>query len=201
MVLWIMLLYLLVFAASLLVDLIPFIGPPAWTVMVFFQVKYRLNIWIVLVAGVLGSTIGRYVLTLYIPRFTSKVVNTEKDKDLEFLGKRLSGNTWKIQLAVFVYTLIPIPTTPLFTAIGMAKVKPLKVVPAFFIGKFLSDLYMVYAGKVATENMSDILHGIVSWKTIIATVVCILFLSMMLFIDWKTLVIRKKLKFNFKVWK
>src|SRR5215204_1435205 len=196
-----MLMYLLVFAAALLVDIISFIGPTAWTVMVFFQLKYHLNIWLVLVTGVLGSTIGRYLLTLYISRFTSKVVNTEKDKDLEFLGKELSGTTWQIQLAVFVYTLIPVPTTPLFTALGMAKVKPLKVMPAFLVGKFISDMYMVYAGKFAAENLNDILHGLVSWKAIVATVACILFLSLMLFTDWKTLLTRKKLKLNFNVWK
>jgi membrane protein DedA with SNARE-associated domain len=193
--------YLLVFAAALVVDIIPFIGPPAWTVMVFFQLKYHLNIWVVLVTGVLGSTIGRYLYTLIIPRLTSKVVNKEKDQDLEFLGKKLSGKTWKVQLMVFVYTLIPVPTTPLFTALGMAKVKPLKVMPAFFLGKFISDMYMVYAGKYAAENMNDILHGLVSWKTIVATVACILFLLLMLFTDWKTLLIRKKLKLNFQVWR
>src|SRR3954469_22628805 len=165
-----MLIYLLVFAGSLLVDIIPFLGPPAWSVMVFFHLKYHLNIWFVLLLGVLGSTIGRYLFTLYIPHFTSKVVKTEKDKDLEFLGNKLSGKPWQIQLAVFVYTLIPVPTTPLFTALGMAKVKPLKIMPAFFLGKFISDMYMVYAGKVAAENLNDILHGLVSWKTIVATV-------------------------------
>src|SRR5438067_11868594 len=122
-----------------------------------------------LAACVLGSSIGRYLLTLYIRRFTSIVVKVEKDKDLAFLGKKLSGTTWQIQLAVFVYTLIPVPTTPLFTALGMAKVNQLKVVPAFFVGKFISDMYMVYAGKFAAENLNDILHGLVSWKTIVAT--------------------------------
>ena len=149
-------LYLLIFAASLVVDIIPFIGPPAWTVMVFFQVKYHLNIWGVLVAGVIGSTAGRYLLTLYIPHLTTKLLNKKKDKDLQFLGKKLSEGKWKIQAFVFIYTLIPIPTTPLFTAIGIAKVKPLYIIPAFFIGKFLSDLYMVYAGKLATENVDQI---------------------------------------------
>jgi membrane protein DedA with SNARE-associated domain len=194
-------LYLLVFLAALIVDIIPFIGPPAWTVMVYFQMKYHLNIWLVLAVGVTGSTIGRYLLTLYVPYITSRVVNGEKDKDLQFLGQKLSGNTWRVQLTVFLYTLVPIPTTPLFTAIGMARLKPLNVLPAFFIGKFLSDLYMVYAGELATENIDEILKGLVSWKTIVATIFCILFLAMMLFVDWKSLLLRKKFKLNFRIWR
>ncbi len=194
-------LYLLVFAASLVVDIIPFVGPPAWTVMVFFQLKFHLNIWWVLVAGVIGSTIGRYLLTLYIPFLTSRMVNKKKDDDLQFLGKKLSEGKWKIQTFVFIYTLIPIPTTPLFTAIGMAKVKPLLIMPAFFIGKFLSDMYMVYAGKFATENVTHIIQGLASWKTIAGAIAGILFLALMMFIDWRALLVRKKFRLDFRVWK
>ena len=58
--------YLSVFVAAFLVDLLPFFGPPAWTVMVYFQMRFELNIWFVLISGVLGSALGRYVLFLYI---------------------------------------------------------------------------------------------------------------------------------------
>lgn len=196
-----MLYYLLVFISALLVDIIPFIGPPAWSVMVFFQIKFHLNIWIVLVVGVIGSTIGRYLLTLYIPRLTSKVVNRQKDGDLQFLGKKLSGNKWQIQLFVFIYTLIPIPTTPLFTAIAVAKIKPMIVIPAFFIGKFISDMMMVYAGKYAAENAIDIAHGFLSWKTICGAVIGIVLICAIFFIDWRTLLVKKRLKLNFSIWK
>ena len=196
-----MLYYILVFIAALLVDLIPFIGPPAWTVMVFFQMKFHLNIWIVLVAGVIGSTIGRYLLTLYIPWLSSKVINRRKDEDLQFLGKKLSGKKWEISLFVFIYTLIPVPTTPLFTTIAVAKIKPMIVIPPFFVGKFISDMMMVYAGKYAAENAIDIAHGLLSWKTIAATLLGLILICSILFIDWSKLLIRKKLKLNFRIWK
>ena len=196
-----MLMYLLVFVASFVVDIIPFIGPPAWTVMVFFQLKYHLNIWAMLAAGVLGSTIGRYLLTLYIRRFTSKVVKVEKDKALAFLGKKLSGKMWQVHVVVFVYTLIPVPTTPLFTALGMAKVKALKVMPTFFVGKFISDMYMVYAGKFAAENTDKLIHGLLSWKTISGAVAGVLLLLFFLFVDWRMLLEKKKFRLHFSIWK
>src|SRR5438270_3981599 len=147
-----MLFYLLVFLLSILVDIVPFFGPPAWTVMVFFQLKYHLDIWWVLVVGVIGSAIGRYCLTLYIPYFSSRFINQQKDDDLHFLGQKLSGNRFKVHLFVFIYTLIPVPTTPLFTAIGMARLRPHNVIIPFFIGKFLSDALMVYAGEFSINN-------------------------------------------------
>jgi len=196
-----MLYYVLVFISSLLVDLIPFIGPPAWSVMVFFQIKFHLNIWLVLVVGVLGSAIGRYLMTLYIPRLTSKVINEKKDAELKFLGEKLSGEKWKIPLIVFIYTLIPIPTTPLFTAIAMAKIKPIVVIPPFFVGKFISDMIMVYVGKYAAENTIDIMHGFISWKTFTGLVLGLILICAVLFIDWNTLLLKKKLKLNFSIWK
>ena len=196
-----MLYYVLVFISSLLVDLIPFIGPPAWSVMVFFQIKFHLNIWLVLVAGVVGSAIGRYLMTLYIPLLTAKVINEKKDAELKFLGEKLSGEKWKIPLIVFIYTLIPVPTTPLFTAIAMAKVKPMIVIPPFFVGKFISDMVMVYLGKYAAENTIDMMHGLISWKTIAGLVIGLILIFSVLFIDWYSLLLKKKLKLNFSIWK
>lgn len=193
--------YLIIFFASLLIDTIPFIGPPAWIVMVYFQMKYGLNMWLVLVWGVIGSTFGRYLLTLYVPWVTSKVINEKKEKDLEFLGNKLQGKLWQIQLVIFIYTLIPVPTTPLFMALGMSKVRVFKVMPTFLIGKFFSDMYMVYTGNIAAENINNMMNGLFTWNVLIATIACLLFLASMLFIDWRTLLLEKKFRLQFNVWK
>lgn len=196
-----MLYYILVLFAALLVDIIPFFGPPAWSVMVFFQIKFHLNIWFVLIAGVIGSTIGRYLLTLYVPWLTKKFINRRKDEDLQLLGKKLGGRKWEIPLFVFIYTLVPVPTTPLFTAIAMAKIKPLVVIPPFFAGKFISDMMMVYAGKYAAENAISLAHGLLSWKTIAGASAGLIFILAILFIDWSSLMLKKKLRLNFSIWK
>src|SRR3981081_4515883 len=97
--------YLLVFVSALAVDLIPVFGPPAWTVMVFLLMKFDLNPWIVLVVGVPGSALGRYLLSLYIPKISSKFLKPRKNQELEFVGKKLAPNNWHTWLFVFVYTL------------------------------------------------------------------------------------------------
>lgn len=193
--------YLLVLFFSLLVDVVPFFGPPAWTVMVYFQLRYNLNIWWVILNGVIGSTIGRYLLTLYIPFLSSKFINQQKDEDLRFLGQKLAGNRFKVQLFVFIYTLIPVPTTPLFTAIGMARLRPYNVIIPFFIGKFLSDALMVYAGEFALNNTEYLFHGFLSWKTITGALVGLILILMFLFIDWTTFIKQKKIRLHFRFWK
>jgi membrane protein YqaA with SNARE-associated domain len=196
-----MLLYILVFIASFLVDVIPFFGPPAWTVMVFFQMRYSLNIWMVLVFGVIGSAVGRYTLSLYMPFFSDRFLNTQKKEDIDFLGKKLSGGSWKVQLFVLLYTMVPLPSVPLFTAAGIARVKTLYFMPAFIVGKFVSDMIMVLSGDYAAKNALAIAKGVLSWKSLLGTSIGITILVAFLSIDWRALLVENKFRLNFKIWK
>lgn len=193
--------YVLVFFMSALVDVVPFIGPPAWTVMVFLQVKYHLNIWYVLIAGVTGSTLGRYLYSQYIPLISDKFISEEKSDDIKFIGERLGHSGWKVQAFVLFYTLIPLPSTPLFTAAGMARVRAIYLLPAFFVGKFISDMVMVLTGDYAARNAQELSQGLYSWQSIVGTMIGILILVFFLFTDWHTLIMKKKFRMKFNIWK
>ncbi len=192
--------YLLVFIAAFVVDIIPFFGPPAWTAMVFLQVRYELNIWGVLAVGVVGSTLGRYVLSLYIPWLSAKMITMSKNKDLQFIGEKLAGNGWKVQLFVLLYTLMPLPSTPLFTVAGIARIKPMHIIPAFFVGKFTSDMMMVFTGQYVVNNAKMIAQGFFTWQNVLSTCLGIVIICVFLFIDWRILIQRRKLRLNFHIW-
>jgi len=193
--------YLEVFLGSLLFDIVPIPFPPAFTIMLFLQIKYDLNIWLVIAIGVMGSILGRYILTLYIPFFANKIFKESKNEDVQFLGEKMKEKGWKSQMAIIAYSLLPLPTTPLFLAGGMAKIKPLYIIPAFFIGKFTSDSIVVNIGKYTSENTQIILEGLISWEAITSLFIGLLFLFFVLFIDWRTLIQQNKFHFNFKIWK
>ena len=190
--------YLVVFLSALAVDLIPVIGPPAWTVMIFLQVKFDLNIWGVLAAGVPGSTLGRYLLSVYIPKVSNKIIKRHKNEELQFLGKKLGQSLWKSWLFIFLYTLTPLSTTALFTAAGIAKIHPIKIIPPFFVGKFCSDALMVLTGHYAASSARE---NLLSWKTISAAMLGLVVIGGLLFVDWRLLLQKKKFKLNFKIWK
>ena len=193
--------YIFVFIASLLVDVIPLIGPPAWVVMVFFQVKYDLNIWLVLVAGVTGSAIGRYLYSVYVFYFANHFIKPQKNEDLQFIGQKLSNNGWKVYFFVFLYTLMPLPSTPLFTAAGIARIKILYLIPSFFAGKFISDSIMVLAGDYAARNVDHITQGLLSWQNIAGAILGLVVICIFLFIDWRKLLEEKKFSLHFNIWK
>lgn len=196
-----MLYYLFVFLGAVLFDVVPILGPPAWTLMVFFQIKYHLNIWAVLVCGVIGSTVGRYMFSFIIAKFAERFLKAKKNQEMQLLGARLEEDGWKFELFVLLYTLLPISSTPLFSATGIAHVKPFRVLGPFFIGKFISDMMMVMVGDYAAANMEDVLHNLISWQSISGIVISLLFLFLIFFIDWKYFLLNKKIRFNFKIWK
>ena len=192
---------MLVFIGAFLFDVVPFPSPPAFTIMVFLQIMYDLNIWFVIFTGVIGSILGRYVLTLYIPKIAGKLFNPEKNEDVQYIGRVMKSKGWKSQLVIIAYSLLPLPTTPLFIAAGMAKLKPIYIIPAFFIGKFTSDSILVYFGKYGAKSAGNLLRGGVNWQSILSLCIGIFLVAILLFIDWRALIQKKEYKLNFRIWK
>lgn len=193
--------YLLVFLGAFLFDVFPFPLPPAFIIMLFFQIIYDLNFWLVILFGVIGSIIGRYILMLYIPQIADRIFKPSKNEDIQFLGKILKEKGWKSQIIIIAYSLLPLPTTPLFIAAGIGKVKPLYIIPAFFIGKFTSDAFYVFFGKYETEQFEEIISGITSFQSFLSLSFGFFLIFAILFIDWRSLIQFKKLKINFNIWK
>jgi membrane protein YqaA with SNARE-associated domain len=193
--------YLAVFLSALAVDFIPVIAPPAWTIMVFLLVKFHLNPWFVLLAGVSGSTLGRYLMSLCVPKFSHLFLKRRKHEELEFVGKKLSEKLWHSWLFVFLYTITPLSSTALFTAAAIAKVKAIRIVPPFFCGKLVTDAIMLLVGRYAVESFTNLVHGAVSLKAISTLVFGFAVISGLLFLDGRALLQNKRFAFNFKIWK
>lgn len=193
--------YALVFLAAMLVDIVPFPLPPAFVVMVILQIYFDLDVWTVIFVGVAGSILGRYVLTLYIPKVASKIFKPAKNEDVQFLGKKLKEKGWKGFVAILTYSLLPLPTTPLFIAGGMANMRPILMIPPFFIGKFTSDAIAVFMGKYTAESIPDIMSGILSWKTVTGLLIGLLLIVALLLINWRSLIQENKFSINYKIWK
>ena len=191
--------YLLVFFGALLFDIVPFPFLPAFTIMIFLQIVFDLNIWAVIFIGVAGSILGRYILTLYIPYLSERYFKSDKNEDVRFLGKILTEKGWKSQAVIVAYSLLPLPTTPLFVAGGMAGIRPMYIIPAFFVGKFTSDTIALLFGEYAYENIDSVMENIYGWKSVAGLAFSLFLLSALLFIDWRSLVQQKKLLLKFRI--
>ncbi|CAM3060603.1 hypothetical protein [Flavobacterium frigoris] len=191
--------YLLVFLGALLFDIVPFPFAPAFTIMVFLQILFDLNVWAVIVIGVVGSVLGRSILLLYTPLMANKYLKASKNEDIKFLGDKMNQNKWKGILVVLAYSLLPLPTTPLFLGGGISKIKPLYIIAPFLVGKFTSDSIALHLGKFASENQQSIIDNIFSWQSIASFVLGFVMLFCLFFINWRILIHSKKLAFDFKI--
>jgi membrane protein DedA with SNARE-associated domain len=193
--------YALVFLGAFIFDVVPFPFPPAFTIVVFFQVLFGLDTWPVIGIGVVGSVFGRYVLTLYVPRFSQRIFKKSKNDDVVFLGEQMKHEFWKGQFAILAYTLLPLPTTPLFLASGMSRISAAYIIPVFLVGKFTSDAITVHLGNYVSQNAEQLLTGSLTWKAGLSLLIGTFFLCAVLFINWRTLIEKKRFLLNFHIWK
>src|SRR5438046_8769673 len=100
--------YVLVFVAALAVDSIPIFAPPAWTVLVLLLLLLHLNPWVVVIIGVIGSTLGRYILSIYIPKVSSALVTRREYENLRYLGGKVTKAQFAAAVLAYVYSLTPL---------------------------------------------------------------------------------------------
>ncbi|MGH8018886.1 MAG: VTT domain-containing protein [Opitutaceae bacterium] len=193
--------YLALFVCTLVSDAIPVFGLPGWTIMVFFWAQFDLEPWLVLAIGVPGSVLGKYVLYIYAPALSHRYINERKNEQIAFVGGKLNQVLAKSWLFVFIHSLTPLSTTVLFTAAGIARVRPRYFLPPYFAAKFLVDAVMVFSGRYAVRNISELLQGVFSVQGIIATTAGLLAVALLFFIDWRTLLEHRRFRLEWKIWR
>jgi hypothetical protein len=75
------------------------------------------------------------------------------------------------------------------------------LLPPFLAGQFISDAVMVTAGRYAAGRAGGILHGMLSWKSLVIAAVTLLISGGFLFIDWHALLVKKHIRFKFSILK
>lgn len=113
----------------------------------------------------------------------------------------MNENKWKGFMVFLAYSLLPLPTTPLFLGAGISKIKAIYIIPAFLIGKFTSDSIALQLGKYAAENTDSILANLFSWQSIASFLLGLVMIFGLFFINWRKLVQTKKLELDFRIFR
>src|SRR5580698_2542770 len=193
--------YLVIFFSTLILDFIPVFAPPAWVIMVFLLVRFHLNPWIIVPVGASGSTLGKYLMMLCVPRFSKIFIKRTKHEELQYVGKKLTRTLWHSWLFVFLFAVSPLPDVVLFTAASIAKVKPFRILPPFFFGKLVTLTVLLFVGRYTIASFANHAPGTFPWKGIVTIILGIALFVSLLFIDGRALLQKKEFNFNFKIWK
>ena len=194
--------YALVLVASIAVDCVPLFAPPAWTLMLFLMLKYDLNPYATALVGTCGTVTGRLIFSsLIIPWLGSKTLGREKESDLRYLGNKINKKGIAAVVFIFMYSLLPLSTTALFTAAGLAQVRKIFILPPFFLGNLIGDGLLLLSGKATITSLGDLFKGSWTLKDLSMMALGLVVVLALLFIDWRTLLQKKKIKWHWAFWK
>ncbi len=167
-----------------LINIIPAFAPPTWMVLSYFYITNPQNIFLLVFVGVTASTFGRYALAKLSGTIFKKFANEKKKKEIELLRKRLNKKPLAKFIFSFVFALGPLPSNALFIAAGSTKLNLKEIIAGFFVGRFLSYLFLIFTSQKIFTSFEQTLLGEATFITILIEILGIIAILTFFFIDW-----------------
>ena len=194
--------YLISSIIIVIFNVIPAFMPPTWTVISYVYIRYDTNLLLLTFIGALSSSFGRVLLSRSSHTFGNKVLSNGTEESLTFLGKRIEGKGIRMFTIALVWAMSPIASNPLFIAVGLSNSKLRAVISGFFIGRIISYFILAYTTSKVVENLNDLFFdGVFTWQKILVEIISIFLIMLYVALDWKELILNKKIKFNFFIFK
>jgi membrane protein YqaA with SNARE-associated domain len=194
--------YIVLIIIIIIINAIPAFMPPTWTIVSYFYIKYKVNLLLITVIAAISSSIGRLFLAKYSFKIASKLLSLESKKNLNFIGSKIKGHPIKVLIFTFCWAVSPIASNVLFIIAGLSKINLRYVLIGFFVGRLISYFLLGYTAYFIYKNIRNIfVDSIFDYRNLLIEILSILVLFIYMFIDWKTLLINKKIKFNFRIFK
>ena len=193
--------YLGIFLLLIGINAAPILMPPTWIVLSsFFALDSSLDPLLLALVGATGATIGRLILK-NLSSFFRRFVGKEQKSNLDTIGNFLNRKKFGYVLTSFLFAATPLPSNMLFVAYGMMKAKSIGLYFGFWAGRLLSYYIMITISSVVLtpflELFEDKIIGI-----LVADIVGIGVVVIFTCINWKTLLLERKLQFvRPKLWK
>ncbi|MFA6399498.1 MAG: hypothetical protein WCW44_03975 [archaeon] len=171
-----------------LANVIPAFMPPTWAVLSAFYISTPQNIFALILIGVTASTCGRFALAKLSGRVTSQFASSAKKKEFDAIGAKLQGKTFQKFIFTFIYALSPLPSNALFIAFGATKTRMREVLAGFFVGRFISYLFLVFTTNKVFSSLEATAQGAGTLGTIMVEVIGLIAIVGFFFIDWNKLI-------------
>jgi len=170
----------------LAINLMPFLAPPTWMVLVFYKLNSNLNSFALIAIGVVAAASGRYRLAratrLIRHRLTPRYL-----ANLSYVKDRLTtGNSSRVLYFVF-FILSPLPSAQVFEAAALVDAPLLSITAAFMAGRIVSYSLSVFGASTLKEHgMSSIfLSSLTSPWGIALQLICLVAIYALMRVDWQ----------------
>lgn len=145
------LLYLLLVAVVLGVNLLPAFGPPTWAVLVFFRLHEHLAVLPLILLGAVAAATGRTLLALAFRRLRGRMA-AKHTRNLVAAGEVLTRDRKRSVAGLLLFALSPLPSAQLFEAAGLIGVALTGLTGAFFAGRLVSYSVYVEGANAAAQT-------------------------------------------------
>ena len=186
--------YIGIFFLLIAVNAAPILMPPTWIILSsFFALDASLDPFLLALVGATGATIGRFFLKR-ISGFFRRFVGKEQESNLDTIGNFLNKKKFGYTLTSFLFAATPLPSNMLFVAYGMMRAKSIGLYIGFWCGRLVSYYIMITISHAVLtpflQLFEDRLIGIIA-----ADIVGIGSVVFFTCINWRTLLLERKLRF------
>jgi hypothetical protein len=172
------------YALVFLINVVPAFMPSTWMLLAFFRIRYGLPLLALGIGGALISACGRFALAKGSGIFSRRFARG-KASDLRELGAFLNDHRRHTGVAVFAYTLTPLPSNNLFIAAGMVGVELLWVLAGFLGGRLIIDNVLVWTTDRAFAHFGNIFAGTFqSWQAVLLQMLSLLSIVVLYRLPW-----------------
>lgn len=191
--------YLNTFIVVFILNLIPILGPPTWTVLSFISFTYPIpTLFLFVLVALCASTLGRTVLTLsskYIIR--NRFLNEKHKRNMEYLRKHLEKRPHFASIIFFLEAFTPLPSDQLFIAYGLTGLKLRYALVPFVLARIFTYSFWVYTASDLSKKIlanSLINLSFISWTFIFGELLILLLVYYFVKIDWQHVILNHKFR-------
>lgn len=191
--------YLVVFAAVYILNCIPAFAPPTWMVLSLVGFNHPLfNPLVLAMAAAIAATLGRISLArLSQILIRNKLLNDKTRANIDVLKLTLETRRNQTMGGLLLFSFTPLPSNYLFIAYGLTAL-PIKLIALpFFIGRYISYAVWIFLGQEAYKSLdinAGLIGGYLGGYFILSQIGFMLLVYLFTRIDWRAMLVEKKLK-------
>lgn len=177
--------YLGVFIISL-IGALSIVFPIPYTVVIYMLGSF-LDPFLIAISGGFGSAVGEFI-GYVLGYFGRIIINEEKRRKMDYMLKIFDRYG---PIAVFLFSLTPLPDDLLIIPLGIMRYNPIKFFIVCVMGKTLMCLIVALGGRFSLSIIKSIFGGEGGWiATILTFILLTVIVVLMLKTDWERIFLK-----------
>lgn len=147
--------WLLLTAGVIVVNTIPALMPPTWSLLAFAHLQGGTSVWLLATIGASGVMISRAILALVRRTFGQRIVPRAWQHNIEAPAPTIRSRRTLSPSTLGLFALDPIPSNHLFIAADIARLPLPPLLAVFGLMRFVSYVVWVSAADAAVSSLGD----------------------------------------------